>query len=38
MGAFSVAIALFALGCAAIWLAAPRKVRRVTDRVQAEGD
>jgi len=30
MGAFSVAIALFALGCAAIWLAAPRKVRRVT--------
>jgi MFS family permease len=30
MGAFSVATALFALGCAAIWLAAPRKVRRVT--------
>ena len=30
MGAFSVAIALFALGCAAVWLAAPRKVRRVT--------
>jgi len=29
MGAFSVAIALFALACAAIWLAAPRKVRRV---------
>ena len=29
IAAFSVAIALFALACAAIWLAAPRKVRRV---------
>jgi MFS family permease len=29
MGAFSVAIALFGLACAAIWLAAPRNVRRV---------
>lgn len=31
MGAFSVAIALFALACAALWLAAPRKVRRITE-------
>jgi MFS family permease len=36
MGAFSVAIALFALGCVAIWLAAPRKVRRVMERAQEE--
>ena len=30
MAAFSVAIVLFVIGCGAIWLAAPRKVRRVT--------
>jgi MFS family permease len=33
MGAFSAAIGLFALACAAVWLAAPRKVRRVTEWV-----
>jgi MFS family permease len=33
--AFIVAMVLWALGCGAIWLAAPRKVRRVTERVQA---
>jgi len=30
--AFIVAIALYALACVALWLAAPRKVRRVTGR------
>lgn len=33
--ALIVAMVLWALGCGAIWLAAPRKVRRVRERVQA---
>ena len=34
--AFIIAIALFAVACVAIWLAAPRKVRRVSNRRMKE--
>jgi MFS family permease len=38
LAAFILAMVLFALGCAAIWWAAPRKVRLVPGRSRLDGD